>query len=119
MYKNKADIIFAAAGDSGLGVLECAKETGNFAIGVDRDQSDIAPDNILTSAMKKVNEGVYNVVKNLNDGKFEGGKVLVFGLKEDAIGLSPSTDKNVPKEIIDYVNDQVQKIISCEIVVPK
>ena len=48
MYNNNADIIFACAGDSGVGVLECAKETGKFAIGVDRDQNDIAPENILT-----------------------------------------------------------------------
>lgn len=118
MYNNKADILFACAGDSGLGVLECAKETGKYAIGVDRDQNNVAPDNILTSAMKKVNEGVYTLVKNLNDGTFDGGKTLVFGLKEEGIGLAPSTDKNVPKEVIDYVNVKIEKIISGEIVVP-
>lgn len=118
MYNNNADILFACAGDSGLGVLECAKETGKYAIGVDRDQNNIAPDNILTSAMKKVNEGVYTVVKNLKDGKLDGGKTLVFGLKEEGIGLAPSTDKNVPKDVIDYVNSKIEKIISGEIVVP-
>ena len=118
MYKNGADIIFACAGDSGLGVLECAKETGKYAIGVDRDQNEIAPDNILTSAMKKVNEGVYAIVKDLKDGKFKGGKTLVFGLKEEGIGLAPSTDKNVPQDVIDYVNGQIEKIISGDIVVP-
>ena len=118
MYSKDADIIFACAGDSGVGTLECAKETGKFAIGVDRDQNDIAPDNILTSAMKKVNEGVYSVVENLNNGTFEGGKTLVFGLNEKGVGLAPSTDKNVPQEIIDYVNEQEQKIINGELVVP-
>ena len=72
---------------------------------------------ILTSAMKKVNEGVYSVVKTLKDGTFEGGKTLVFGLKEEGIGLAPSTDKNVPQDVIDYVNKKVEKIISGEIVV--
>lgn len=118
MYNNNADILFSCAGDSGLGVLECAKETGKYAIGVDRDQNNIAPDNILTSAMKKVNEGVYTVVENLKDGKLDGGKTLVFGLKEEGIGLAPSTDKNVPKDVIDYVNSKIEKIISGEIVVP-
>lgn len=118
MYNNEADILFACAGDSGLGVLECAKEAGKYAIGVDRDQNNIAPNNILTSAMKRVNEGVYTVVKNLKDGKFDGGKTLVFGLKEEGIGLAPSTDKNVPKDVIDYVNGKIEKIISGEIVVP-
>ena len=118
MYNNQADIIFACSGDSGLGVLECAKETGKYAIGVDRDQYDIAPENILTSAMKKVNEGVYKLAEDLNNGKFDGGQTLVFGLKEDAIGLAPSTDKNVPQDIIDYVNKQEEKIINGEIVIP-
>ncbi|MBN9648662.1 BMP family lipoprotein [Terrisporobacter sp.] len=118
MYNNNADILFACAGDSGLGVLECAKETGKYAIGVDRDQNNIAPGNILTSAMKKVNEGVYTVVENLKDGKLDGGKTLVFGLKEEGIGLAASTDKNVPKDVIDYVNSKIEKIISGEIVVP-
>lgn len=118
MYKNGADIIFACAGDSGVGVIECAKETGKFAIGVDRDQYEMAPDNILTSAMKKVDQGVYTVVEDLKNGEFEGGKTLVFGLQEKGIGLAPSTDKNVPQDIIDYVNDQEQKIISGEIKVP-
>lgn len=118
MYNNGVDIIFACAGDSGLGVLECAKETGKYAIGVDRDQNDIAPDNILTSAMKKVNEGVYKVVKDLKDGTFDGGNTLVFGLKEEGIGLAPSTDKNVPQDVIDYVNEQIEDIISGKIVVP-
>lgn len=118
MYNNNADVIFACAGDSGLGVLECAKETGKYAIGVDRDQNDIAPDNILTSAMKKVNEGVYTVAENLKGGTFNGGETLVFGLKEEGIGLAPSTDKNVPQDVIDYVNKQIEKIISGEIIVP-
>lgn len=118
MYNNDVDIIFACAGDSGLGVLECAKEMNKYAIGVDRDQNDIAPDNILTSAMKKVNEGVYKVVENLNNGTFDGGNTLVFGLEEEGIGLAPSTDKNVPQDVIDYVNEQIEKIISGEIVVP-
>lgn len=118
MYNKGIDIIFACAGDSGLGVLECAKETGKYAIGVDRDQYNIAPDNILTSAMKKVNEGVYSVVKDLKDGRFEGGKTLVFGLKEEGIGLAPSTEKNVPQDVIDYVNEKIEKIISGEIIVP-
>lgn len=118
MYKNNADIIFAAAGDSGLGVIESSKENGKLAIGVDRDQYSLAPDNILTSAMKKVNEGVYQVVTDLNEGNFSGGKVLSLGLKDGAIGLAPTTDKNVPQDVIDFVNEQSEKIINGEIVVP-
>ena len=118
MIKNGVDVVFPAAGAVGTGAIEAVKENDKMAIGVDRDQYDIAPDNILTSAMKKVNEGVYSVVKTLKDGTFEGGKTLVFGLKEEGIGLAPSTDKNVPQDVIDYVNKKVEKIISGDIVVP-
>ncbi|MBO3445991.1 BMP family ABC transporter substrate-binding protein, partial [Clostridium sp. CCUG 7971] len=54
MYANGADIIFSAAGDVGLGAIEVAKEQGKFAIGVDRDQNEVAPNTVITSAMKKV-----------------------------------------------------------------
>lgn len=119
MYANGADIIFSAAGDVGLGAIEVAKEQGKFAIGVDRDQNEVAPNTVITSAMKKVNEGVYNTVKDLKDDKFDGGKVKVYGLENNAVGLAPTTEKNVPKEVIDYVNEQVKKIVSGKVVVPK
>lgn len=119
MYANGADIIFSAAGDVGLGAIEVAKEQSKFAIGVDRDQNEVAPNTVITSAMKKVNEGVYNTVKDLKDGKFDGGKVKVYGLENNAVGLAPTTEKNVPKEVIDYVNEQVKKIVSGKVVVPK
>ena len=58
MISNKADIIFIAGGDIGTGAIEAIKEANKYAIGVDRDQSDLAPDNVLTSAIKRVNIGV-------------------------------------------------------------
>lgn len=119
MYSNGADIIFSAAGDVGLGAIEVAKEQGKFAIGVDRDQNEVAPETVITSAMKKVNEGVYNTAKDLKDGKFDGGKVKVYGLENDAVGLAPTTDKNVPKEVINYVNEQIKKVVNGDVVVPK
>ena len=63
MYANNIDIILSAAGGTGIGAIESAKEQNKYAIGVDRDQSDLAPENILTSALKKVNVGVYETVK--------------------------------------------------------
>ena len=52
MQSSNADIILAAAGDSGTGAIEAAKEANKYAIGVDRDQSDLAPENVLTSAVR-------------------------------------------------------------------
>ncbi|WP_243113293.1 BMP family lipoprotein [Romboutsia sp. Marseille-P6047] len=117
MYSNGIDIIFSAAGDTGVGAIEAAKEQNLFAIGVDRDQSSLAPENILTSAMKKVNEGVYNAVKLLAEGKFTGGTTLRYGLEDNSIGLAPTTD-NLSEETLNYVNGKIEEIVNGKIIVP-
>lgn len=119
MYSNKVDIILSAAGGTGLGAIESAKEQNKYAIGVDKDQSDLAPDNVLTSALKKVNVGVYDTVKELKNGKLAGGKEKVYGLKEDGVGIPESTKKLVPQDIIDYVNTMADKVKNGEIKVPE
>ena len=118
MYGNGADIILSAAGGTGLGAIESAKEQNKYAIGVDRDQSDLAPQNVLTSALKKVNVGVYNTVKELVEGKLTGGEEKVYGLKEDGVGIPESTKNLVSQDIIDYVNVMIEKVKSGEIKVP-
>ncbi|MFT9487471.1 MAG: BMP family protein [Tepidibacillus sp.] len=118
MYQDGADIVFHAAGGVGDGVIEAAKEQGKFAIGVDRDQNNLAPDNVITSAMKRVDNGIYNIVKQLKEGNFPGGQTVVLGLAEGAVDIAPSSDKHVPKEILDEVNGLKEKIINGEIEVP-
>ena len=118
MYGNGADIIFSAAGGTGLGAIEAAKEQNKFAIGVDRDQSDLAPENVLTSALKKVNVGVYDTVKEFVEGKLKSGQEKVYGLKEDGIGIPETTKNLVPQNVIDYVNSMIEKIKSGEVKVP-
>ncbi|MCI9061762.1 BMP family lipoprotein, partial [Romboutsia sp.] len=119
MYGQGADIIFIAGGDVGTGAIEAAKEKNKYAIGVDRDQSDLAPKNVLTSAIKRVDVGVYETVKNLVDGNFEGGTTTVYGLDQDAIGIAPTTKNLVPKDILDYVNEEIEKLKKGGIKVPK
>lgn len=118
MYGNGSDIILAAAGGTGLGSIESAKEQNKYAIGVDRDQSDLAPNNVLTSALKKVNVGVYDTVKEFVEGKLISGQEKVYGLKEDGVGIPESTKNLVPQDIIDYVNSMIEKVKSGEIKVP-
>lgn len=98
MYTNGADIVFHAAGHVGVGVIEAAKETGKFVIGVDRDQSDLAPDNVITSSMKFVGDAMYIVSKELKDGQDIGGKTLSFGIKEGAAGIP---DNDSTKKLVD------------------
>lgn len=111
MYSKGVDVIFSAAGGVGTGAIEAAREKDKFAIGVDMDQNSLAPDNVITSAMKRVDIGVLDIISNTIKGEFDGGKAIVYGLKDGAVGIAPSSDKNVPKDILDYVEEQTQLII--------
>ena len=119
MISNGTDIIFTAGGDVGTGAIEAIKEANKYAIGVDRDQSDLAPDNVLTSAIKRVDIGVYETVKSFIEGKFEGGTSTTYGLEQGAVGIPDTTSKLVPQDVLDYVNEEIKKLESGEIVAPK
>jgi basic membrane protein A len=68
--------------------------------------------------LKRVDEAVYRVSKEMIDGKFPAGVITTLGLKENAVGLPETSTKNVTKEILDKVEEYKAKIISGEITVP-
>ncbi len=115
MYLKGVDVIFSAAGNVGTGAIEAAKEQDKLAIGVDMDQNSLAPDNVISSAMKRVDIGVYDIIEKASKGEFEGGQVTVYGLKEGGVGIAPTTSKNVPKDVLDFVEAESQKIINGEV----
>jgi basic membrane protein A len=118
MYRQGADIVFHAAGGVGDGVIEAAKEQDQWAIGVDRDQNDLAPEHVLTSAMKRVGQAMYNVGEQLVNENWDGGRTIVYGLAEDGVGIAPTSDEDVPQDILDEVAEIRQMIIDGEIEVP-
>jgi basic membrane protein A and related proteins len=79
-----ADVIFAAAGQTGLGVLQAAKDAGKFSVGVDSNQNGIQPGSVLTSMLKRVDVAVYNAFTDTQAGKFTGG-IVSLGVKEGGI----------------------------------
>ena len=95
-----------------------AKAKSYFLIGADKDQSSLAPDNVLTSALKKVNVGVLETVKAFKNGDKIGGEERVYGLKEDGVGIPESTKNLVPQDVLDYVNTMAEKVKNGEIKVP-
>ena len=113
---NGADIVFQAAGATGLGVIEACQEAGVYAIGVDSDQSSIAPKTVLTSAMKRVDNAVYDAVQELIDDKLEGG-VQTFDLAAGGVDIAPSQDL-ISDDVIKAVDEVKEKIISGDVVVP-
>ena len=113
---NGADVVFHAAGATGTGVISEAQAKGIMAIGVDSDQSYLAPETVITSAMKRVDNSTYATVKELVEGTLEGG-LKVFDLTNEGVDISESTDL-LPQEVIDAVTEVKEKILAGEIVVP-
>ncbi|MGZ0049693.1 BMP family lipoprotein [Brevibacillus gelatini] len=124
MYGQGADIIFHASGGTGDGVFNEAKDRKAkgedvWVIGVDKDQSLTFGDEVtLTSMVKRVDEAVFRVSKDLSEGKFEGGKIKWLGLAEDGVGLASTSSKNVPEDVLKLVDEFKEKIVKGEITVP-
>ncbi|MCX8995668.1 BMP family ABC transporter substrate-binding protein [Rhizobiaceae bacterium BDR2-2] len=86
-----ADVIYAAAGATGLGVLQTAADNGKLSIGVDSNQNHLHPGSVLTSMVKRVDLAVYNAYLDARDDKFTGGTVAM-GVKDDGVAYSVDDD---------------------------
>ena len=116
MITNGADVIFHAAGGTGVGVIQACQENKISAIGVDTDQSSLAPDTVITSAMKRVDNAVYDSVKQLVEGTLKGGEV-VYDLSKGGVDIAPTTNL-LSEDVLKKVEEVKAKILSGEIVVP-
>ncbi len=113
---NGADVIFHAAAATGLGVIEACHEAGVYAIGVDSDQSSISPDTVLTSAMKRVDNAVYDTIESLVNGTLESS-VHTYDLNAGGVDIAPSQDL-IADDVVAEVEEVKEKIINGEIEVP-
>ncbi|HET9116277.1 MAG TPA: BMP family ABC transporter substrate-binding protein [Gaiellaceae bacterium] len=105
----KAQVVFQVAGLCGDGALKEASKLHKWGIGVDADEYSVAS-RILTSALKKTDVGVYDTIVGAANGKFKGGKDLVFNLKNNGVGVGKTSPK-VPKSWIKLMNSYKTKII--------
>lgn len=116
----KSDVNFAVANLTGAGVIDAAKSTKTFAIGVDSNQNGMAPGTVLTSMMKRVDILAYDIVKSVTDGSFKGGVNKQYGLKEG--GVEAAMDDNnkglISEATLKTMDELKAKVISGEIVVP-
>ncbi|MBA4536251.1 BMP family protein [Bacillus aquiflavi] len=132
MYSSGIDVIFHAAGATGNGVFNEAKErktkdpnTDVWVIGVDRDQyeegkvviNDKEENVTLTSSLKLVSVGVKDVSKKAMEGKFPGGEVIYYGLAEGGVGLADSRGA-LSDDALAVIEEWNEKIINGEIKVP-
>lgn len=120
MYQNGADVVMHAAGGTGIGVFEAAKENNKYVIGVDRDQKEEAPDNILVSTIKGVGRAVQLTLDDLIAGKFAGGETVAYHLSDgEALGIAYGDNDLVAQEVKDKVEELRQQIIDGKVEVPQ
>jgi basic membrane protein A and related proteins len=121
IFEDGADIVYHAAGGSGIGVFQAAEEAGGRAIGVDSDQYETVDDPelkavIMTSMLKRVDNAVQSYIGNFVDGSVPGGEDVVNDLQTDGVGLATSGGQI--DDIQDQIDDYRQQIIDGGIEVP-
>jgi basic membrane lipoprotein Med (substrate-binding protein (PBP1-ABC) superfamily) len=121
IYDGGADVVYHAAGGSGIGVFAAAVDAGGLAIGVDSDQYETVDDPaqkevIMTSMLKRVDNAVYNFVADYVDGGVIGGEDIVNDLSTEGVGLSTSGGQI--DDIMGDIEEYQQQIIDGEIEVP-
>ena len=118
-YDSGADVIFAAAGASGLGVFDAAEEKKKYAIGVDANQNWTKPGLILTSMLKRVDQAVFSTIEGAQAGKFTGG-VKRFGLVNQGIdyAVDQYNEKILPDSVRKRADELKAEIIAGKIAVP-
>lgn len=114
MIENGADVVWGAAGRSGLGVLDAAMEQGVYGIGSDSDQSSVAPGHVLTNGMKLVDETVFIAVQRTINGEFQGG-LNRLGVADGALGY---TDSLLADETLARMEEVVAAIVNGEVDIP-
>ena len=101
-----ADVVYHAAGGTGVGVIRAAADAGKLAIGVDSNQNGMAPGSVLTSMIKRVDVAAYNTFRDAMSGDFDTG-VKVLGLAEDGVGWA--LDENNAALITPEVKAAIEK----------
>lgn len=119
LYEQGADIIFQAAGPTGVGVFEAAKDAQKYVIGVDSDQKSLAPEYTLASMRKNVGDVIFLFTQQYMNNEITLGESYAYGLKENGVGIDYSTiaPDLVPQSVKDQIEQYKQDIIDGTIVV--
>ncbi len=105
-FDRGVDVIYAAAGGTGVGVYQTAEDSGKFAIGVDSNQNYLHPGTMLTSMLKRVDVAAYKAFNDAHDGNWTSG-IQVLGLAEDGVGWA--LDEHNTDLVTDEMKAQVEK----------
>jgi basic membrane protein A len=109
-FNDGADVVYQVAGAAGLGVLQAAEDAGRYAIGTDSDQNALHPDSTPASAIKSVDNTVFNGIKAFQDGTLEFGTTITGNIANDGVGIA-FNDALVPQEIQDQVDALRKQVV--------
>ena len=115
-YGAGVDVVYNAAGRTGLGIIEAAKETGRLTIGTSGDQRYLAPGNVVGNRPKRVDAAVLTLVEEIMNDRFAAG-TRSLGLEEGGLALGPFDENLVTAAMLERLEDLRQQIISGDIVV--
>ena len=115
LYKENCDVIFHAAGVTGIGVIKEAEIQNKWAIGTDVDQEYLAPDNVITSVIKEITKATSSVNERLINGEDLAGQNIVFNFSNGAEGI---VQGNLSDKQYNEIMQIKEKIVSGEIIVP-
>ncbi len=119
MYEQGADVVFQVAGAAGLGVLQAAQETDNYAIGVDSNQNTLNQGYVLASMLKNIGVSLKSAVDDYAAGDLAFGETTEYGLANDGVSLTFEENGDiVPQEIQDEIQSYAQRVVDGEIEVP-
>ncbi|MHB0854576.1 MAG: BMP family lipoprotein [Rectinema subterraneum] len=118
-FNQGANIIYHAAGGSGLGVFQAAKEKNFYAIGVNSNQNPIDPNHIIASMLKRVDTAAYKIAAAAKQENLETGKTVILGLADGGIDYTVEGSKvTIDPKILKAVNDIKQSIVDGKLIVP-
>jgi basic membrane protein A len=116
IFNAGADVVYQVAGAAGLGVLQAGADAGRYAIGTDSDQNDLHPESTPASAIKSVDNTIFNSIEAFLDGTLEMGITISGNISNDGVGIAYNDDL-VPTEFQDQIDELRQQVIDGDIVV--
>ena len=119
MIDQGADIIGHCANESGIGAINAASDAGLYSTGDSYDQSSLAPQSVLSSAVYNVPQLIKSAVQDIMDGNFVG-EVKQLGMKEGIVEFvyNPELEEKIPAEVKQLIDEKIAAITSGEFTVP-
>jgi basic membrane protein A len=117
MYAGGADVVFAAAGGAGLGVLKASHDKNKYSIGVDSNQNNLYPKNVLASDLKNVGQSLYSLLQKAEQGTLVYGQNYVFGISNGGVELAQNSAL-IPPAVAAKLKTYSQQVASGQVQVP-